>query len=57
MKEEKKQPKKEECPLCDISEETLKRLREGKNKEAKDQSVKNNEKSGGDSIKKRVLKA
>ncbi len=27
-KEDKKNQKKEKCPLCDVSEETLKRLRE-----------------------------
>ncbi len=46
MKEkEKKESKKEKCPLCNISEETIKRLREGRDKKTEEKSVKNNEKS------------
>ncbi len=46
MKEkEKKQSKKEKCPLCNISEDTLKKLREGRDKKTEDKSAKNNGKA------------
>jgi len=45
MSEEKKQPKKEGCPLCDVSEETLKRLKASRDKKTEDNSAGNNERS------------
>ncbi|MFQ6049604.1 MAG: hypothetical protein ACE5J0_01010 [Candidatus Paceibacterales bacterium] len=40
---QKQNKKEEECPLCEISEDTLKRLRESKDKKTEDKSAKNNE--------------
>lgn len=43
-KNQKKDRKKDNCPLCDISEETLAKLREaGKKRKTEEKSIRNNE--------------
>lgn len=46
FKRKKKQDKKKEaCPLCKISNQTLERLKESGNKKTKDRLIENNDES------------
>ena len=40
--QEKLDKKKGDCPLCEVSSETIKRLKESQEKKVRDEQVKNN---------------